>query len=467
MVGLASTASRGEPAAQGEWSAPIDIGGEAIHATLLRTGEVMFFSYIEGSPKVDHTSYVGIFNPVTRVARAAPLTYDRDLFCAGTNVLADGRVFASGGHDPYSGLRSDVNGVFETDVFNPDTGSWSPGPRMRESRWYPTNVGMPSGRTYVFGGGETNRALAVSVESYDPGSGTMTSLPTSANKALGMYPRMYLMPNGRVAKIGPARATWFLDTATDRWVAGPNMISGNRVNGAAVLLAGASKVLTFGGRASNSSPPLATAEVLDLTAATPRWQSTGSLRFARIHANAVVLPDGKVLALGGGTSGVRTGPQRAAEMYDPGTGQWTVMTSALASRMYHSTALLLPDGRVFTGGQQGPHAKTAEIYSPPYLFRGARPTIASAGATAPRGGSLAITSPQAAGVTSVALIRASSTTHQIDPDQRHLPLGFTVSGDDITARLPANTTLTPPGYYMLFILNGNGVPSVASWVRIT
>jgi hypothetical protein len=467
MVGFASTASRGDSATSGAWSAPIDIGGEAIHAALLRTGEVVFFSGIEGNPSIDHTSYAGIFDPASRVSRPVPLDYDRDIFCSGMNLLPDGHLFLSGGHDPRTGKRADPNGVFETELFDPGDRSWSSGPLMAESRWYPTNVAMPSGRSLVFGGSESNTTSAVKVESYDHGTGAITSLPTSADNALGWYPRMHLMPNGRVVKTGPARRTQFFDPDANRWIAGPSMIAGNRPAGSSVLLAGASTVLTFGGRASNTSPPRATAELLDLTASSPRWRSTGSLRFPRIHANAVVLPDGKVLALGGGTSGTTTGPQRAAEMYDPATGRWTVMAAAVASRMYHSTALLLPDGRVFTGGQKGVHAKTVELYSPPYLFRGPRPTITSAGATVARGGTIPIASPQAADITRIALIRASSVTHQVNTDQRHLPLAFTTSAGHLSARLPANTNLTPPGYYMLFVLNADGVPSVAKWVRVT
>lgn len=244
------------------------------------------------------------------------------------------------------------------------------------------------------------------------------------------------------------------------------MSFGARQAGGSVLLSGGDRVLAFGGRTTSSAQPTASAEILNLTG-TPRWQATGSLRFARAHANGVVLPDGTVLAVGGGQSGTITGPQRTAELYDPATGRWTLMASQVAGRMYHSTALLLPDGRVFSGGQSGPHANTVELFSPPYLFRGARPTISSASATASRGGSIALSSGEAADVRRVALIKPGAVTHQVNTDQRHLFLTFTRSGDNLTAQLPANTTLTPPGYYMLFVLNALGVPSVAKWVRLT
>jgi hypothetical protein len=163
---------------------------------------------------------------------------------------------------------------------------------------------------------------------------------------------------------------------------------------------------------------------------------------------------------------VTTGPHLAAELYDPATGRWSVMASQQAGRMYHSTALLLPDGRVFSGGQVGTFGKTAEIYSPPYLFRGPRPVISSADSTATRGTSVVVRSAQATAVTKIALVRPGAVTHQVNTDQRHLFLTFTTSGEAITARLPSNSNLTPPGYYMLFLLNAEGVPSVAKWVQL-
>jgi hypothetical protein len=462
-----AAAAVGDPATVGQWTAPFDIGGQAIHAAMMHNGDVLFFSYVEGNPTVDHTSYVGTWNYRTNQVREANYTYHRDIFCTGMNVLPDGRLFVAGGHDHNTGKRSDPKGVAETDTYDPLTRIWTPGPIMNEKRWYPTNVSSPDGLSYVFGGFEERGANSVTVERFDHGPRTMTTLPSSANKSLGTYPRMHVMPNGRIAKVGSGKRTWYFNRATNSWSGGPNMLFGNRALGSSVLLAGATRVLTFGGRLSSSRPSTRTAEVLDLTAATPAWRSTGSMTFARSHANGVILPDGTVLAVGGGASGTETGPVRSAEMYDPVTGRWTPMAEQVAGRMYHSTALLLPDGRVFSGGQAGPFAKTAEIFSPPYLFRGARPVATSAPGTVARGASLTITSPDAADVRSVALVRAGSVTHQVNTDQRHLPLSFGVNGDVITAQVPSNTALMPPSYYMLFLVNNAGVPSHATWVKVT
>ena len=355
-VGAASLVTTSVPSASaaavdvGEWAAPVEIGGEAIHAVLMHNNEVLFFSYIEGNPTVDHTSYVGTFDYRTGSARPAPLTYDRDVFCCGMNSLPDGRQFVSGGHDAHTGKRSDPNGVLDTDVYDPLDRSWTPGPLLSESRWYPTNVGMPSGGTLIVGGGENNSKLSVKIDSYDPVGNVITTLPATANRSVGMYPRLHLTPSGTIVKAGPARATWFFDPVASRWSQGPSMRNGNRSRGSTVLLAGGDRLLTFGGAASNTAAPTVTAEILNLSG-TPQWQYTGSLTHARIHANGVVLPDGTVLAVGGGTSGQITGPRLAAELYDPATGQWSVMASQQAGRMYHSTALLLSDGRVSREGR--------------------------------------------------------------------------------------------------------------------
>jgi hypothetical protein len=187
----------------------------------------------------------------------------------------------------------------------------------------------------------------------------------------------------------------------------------------------------------------------------------------RVLPNTVVLPDGQVLVVGGGAVFKYSGPVKVPELYNPVTETWAVMAPQQAGRMYHATALLLPDGRVLSAGQDnGPLARHGEIFSPPYLFRGARPTISGAPASVSRGGQLQFTSPDAADIAKVVLIRPGSSTHEIDTDQRSVPLSFTASGITVTAQVPGNANDAPAGYYMLFAVNRSGVPSVAPWVHI-
>jgi hypothetical protein len=191
------------------------------------------------------------------------------------------------------------------------------------------------------------------------------------------------------------------------------------------------------------------------------------MHFARRHLNATLLPDGTVLVVGGGNTGNFDNPVTSAELFDPVTETWTVMAAQTAGRMYHSTAILLPDGRILSAGQNsGVYAKTGEIYSPPYLFKGARPTIASAPANLGYGQMFNVQSPDAASIRSVTLMRPGSVTHSINMDQRYVGMDFSVSGSTLTVTGPSSPNTAPPGWYMLFLVSQSGVPSIASWVHV-
>jgi hypothetical protein len=211
-----------------------------------------------------------------------------------------------------------------------------------------------------------------------------------------------------------------------------------------------------------------TVEILDLSASTPSWQYTAPMSFARGWANSVLLADGTVLVVGGGTSGSYNGPISTPELYDPVAATWTQMAAQAAPRMYHSTAVLLPDGRVLSAGQsKGSLARTGEIFSPPYLFAGPRPTITSAPASVGYNQQqFTITTPDFASIGRVALVKAGSATHSNNFDQRYVDLSFVSDGvSGLTATSPPDGNHAPPGWYMLFILS-SGVPSVASWVQV-
>jgi hypothetical protein len=221
-----------------------------------------------------------------------------------------------------------------------------------------------------------------------------------------------------------------------------------------------------GGRTTN------TAEIIDLHASAPAWRWTGSMAFPRRHHNATVLPTGEVLVTGGsrGTSfDDQTRPVRAAELWNPVTGAWTTLASNAVTRTYHGTSILLRDGRVLhagSGSSTTPHELNAELFSPPYLFKGARPTISSAPTAVRYGTSFSVGTAQAQSISRVSLIRLGSTTHAFDMNQRFQRLSFTRQSGALTVTAPTNRNRTPPGHYMLFILNGDGVPSVARIVRV-
>jgi len=236
------------------------------------------------------------------------------------------------------------------------------------------------------------------------------------------------------------------------------------------------KILIVGGGDVDGSGPDATssAEVIDLNTATPAWQMVMPMQFARRHLDATLLPDGTVLVTGGvGPPGSNNeaNPVLRAELWNPVSKTWTTLPAMQVTRGYHSTALLLPDGRVLVaGGGQGAGAvgnhNNAEIFSPAYLFKGARPEINAVPATITYGQSFTVSTPDAANITKVSLIRLSSVTHAFDQNQRFTWLDFSPTGNALNVTAPANGNITPPGHYMLFILNSNGVPSIAKIIKI-
>ena len=186
---------------------------------------------------------------------------------------------------------------------------------------------------------------------------------------------------------------------------------------------------------------------------------------ARHNVNLVLLPDGTAVGIGGNSKGKDELPHLEALLYDPAMNTWTMLAAQAMRRAYHSTALLLPDGRILSAGdnRDGGGQTSLEISSPPYLFRGPRPVIDSATASARRRDVIEVqTSSQ---VDRAVLMAPAAVTHANDMHQRHVELAFTETATGISADVPS-TGIAPSGYYMLFLLNDLGVPSEAAWVRV-
>jgi hypothetical protein len=242
---------------------------------------------------------------------------------------------------------------------------------------------------------------------------------------------------------------------------------------ARVLLAGkrVARVLDLGERGRGTNAAWIDTAPRALGAAPGRHPASPE----RENCNAVLLPDGGVLILGGTVQhGEDDHAILAAELYDPCTDRWTTLGSATVPRGYHSVALLLPDGRVWTSGNSrnaepgSPNRELRiEIFSPPYLFRGPRPVIEAAPEGLDLASTFVIRTPQAAAIQSVALLRCGSVTHSFDADQRCV--GLAIQGRTPTQLMvasPPDNRVAPPGYYLLFILDQNGVPSVGQFVRV-
>jgi hypothetical protein len=248
------------------------------------------------------------------------------------------------------------------------------------------------------------------------------------------------------------------------------------------------KILAVGGADEQATQAQSSAEIIDLTATAPAWVPTGAMHYRRQQATATLLPNGQVLVTngtqhGGDPDASYEAPGQAvlpAEIWDPATGVWTVMNSSPEARTYHSNALLLPDGRVLVngGGQGGggiqpngalgvPDHPNADLFSPPYLFQGARPALTSAPKTLLYGKSFQVLSSDATSIRKVSLVRLGATTHAFNQNQRFQWLSVKqVSPNALMISAPASANLAPPGYYMLFLLNANGVPSQGQIVRV-
>jgi hypothetical protein len=455
----------------GSWSAPFTTDVVAIHAAVLNTGQVLMW-YSDEPFGSGTGSRAELWNPVTNTLTKVQLPYTYDIFCAGMSFLQDGRLLVTGGRDD---SKNGEYGIPEATLFDPATSQWSQAASMNYARWYPTNVELQDGSTLVFSGTDDSEQLVLEVESYNYQTGAWTVLPASANipSTPLVYPRMALLPSGDVFMGGMQAQGSLFNPATNTWSNVSKLNFGIRAYGGMVLLPGLEQVLEAGGDPQEDQLGTATntAEMIDFTQPTPAWQYVAPMNIARQNENLVLLPDGTVLAVGGGGGGGRyTNPVYQAEDYNPTTNSWTLLASQQVQRTYHSTALLLPDGRVFSGGSDNGVPATdheIEVYSPPYLQSGSRPTITSSPSTLSYGQQFTIVTPDASSISRVALIKVESTTHATRFDARFVDLSFTIGSGQITATAPPTGNYAPPGYYYLDILNSSGVPAVMPIVAVT
>ena len=453
----------GGAAQVGQWAGPFGWPIVAVHMMLSPTGQVLAWDRQDGGGSAR------LWNPSTETFTLAP--NGSNLFCSGHSILADGRTLVVGGH------VENFIGIQDANVFDPVSQSWTAAASMASPRWYPTATSLPDGRVLVTSGATTcSTCIADIPEVYDPATNTWTQL-TNAQLTLPLYPFMFVLPDGRVLNAGSDEAsieTRVLDVQAQTWT----MVDPVPVGGGSAAMYRPGRVIKSGSPADVDVPSTASVSstwVIDVTQPSPAWRETAPMAFPRGHHNLTILPDGTVLVVGGGRSTDGVDLAQAvyeAELWSPATETWSTMAAMQVPRLYHSTALLLPDGRVLVAGggrfQGYPQIDqlSAELYSPPYLFRGVRPTITLAPSSVEYGTNFLVTTPDASSIAMVSLVRLGAVTHSFDQDQRFLELGFQRGSDSITVQAPANANLAPPGYYMLFLINNAGVPSVAAFVRL-
>jgi hypothetical protein len=350
---------------------------------------------------------------------------------------------------------------------------------MNAGRWYPTNLPLADGTMLVMGGFVTEWVYNNIPQVFNVATKTWRTLENAALE-VPLYPWLYRSPSGKVFFAGPGPDTRFLDTTTGQWsqtvittTFGSRTAPGAFHRATSVLYA-EGKIMNLGGTPADWLPPTNTAEVIDLNMGSPAWRQVAPMNHGRQYHNATLLPDGKVLVTGGSMgAGFNDYSAKvlAAEMWDPAAETWTVMASHAQPRLHHAVALLLPDGRVMVGGggQTGMGGeieyRNVEFYSPPYLFKGARPTINSAPEVVAYGQSFPVETMDK-NINRVVLIRLPSVTHGFNQNQGFSKLTFGKSKKGLTVFAPVDRNAAPPGHYMLFILDGKGIPSVARIVRL-
>jgi hypothetical protein len=508
-----------DPAVHGAWEL-LDYNSQvlAIHAATLHTGKVLFFAgsgnntaraadphfgdvaaglytSVAWDPSVPSPG--GFSHPAT-IARDDGKPFD--FFCGGDTFMADGRILSAGGNLSYN--NGNNLGQHEVAIFDPGSEQWSKAASMEHGRWYPQLLTLPDGRILtVSGKNETDGNLNPAFEIYDPATGAWGHKhpPQDPNfGGLPFYAHLFLMNDGRVFFTGGRmdddrpQSAGILDLGNDpvgfqrvASIEDPTL----RNQSSSVLLPPAQDqrvMIIGGGPVDDVTSATGLTETADLRQPNPAFQLAMPLSLPRMHLNAVLLPDRTVFVSGGAIrheqAGVRPVARLQSEIYDPQSDTWRPGAAAQVIRMYHSVALLLPDGRVATtSGNPPPYGHLVpweppqpneemgiEIYSPPYLFAGSRPSIGQVQTEWQYGAAIEIQTAQAGDILWAELVRSGVTTHAFDNSQRLVDLPISNQGAGaITIEAPPRPQIAPPGWYMLFVVDQNRIPSLGSWVHLT
>jgi Domain of unknown function (DUF1929) len=473
-------------ATTGEWGPEVAWDIVPLHMNLMPNGKVLAWGKTDVG--ADTMGMPRLWDPALGSPEGLPMIQvDTMLFCAGHVLMPDGRLMVAGGH------LQDDRGIATTYLFD-QNGTPERVADMAHGRWYPTLTVLPDGRLVTVAGQDGASNVVTIPEIWE--NGAWVELPGADNVELPYYPRNFIDPtNGLVFMAGERIQSLWLDvdgfTGPDRgqWINGPAHTSAypfNRDYGSAVMYE-SGEILYVGGGGytdwdtpdATSPNPTATAEKIDLKDNSPSWSSAGSMSSPRRHHTATVLPHGQVLVTGGvsggGFNAEGTGVH-AAEIWNPATNDWTVLASSAVTRAYHGVSILMPDGTVLHGASGDanipgtstpyPARRSHEIFRPPYLFMGARPEIAGAPASVGYGQSFDLTTAAAGQITAVRLIRLGSVTHAFDMGTMAISLDFTRGNGTVSVTAPASSRIAPPGYYQIFVLNRNGVPSEGRIVRV-
>ncbi|MEV6668028.1 galactose oxidase early set domain-containing protein [Streptomyces nigra] len=489
-----------EECANGRWDVlPTQNPVRSMHSVVLNNGKVLL---IAGSGNSEEMFEAGtftsaVYDPENGTYKQIPTP--KDMFCAGHVQLKDGRVLVMSGNKGYPSADGTIGyqGFKDSYIFDPVTETYSRTNDMNDGHWYPSATILGNGDVISFGGLKEDSTGSVTAELWSDAEQKWLEL-WKVNQTWsywGLYPSMILMQDGRLFYSGShvfgnnipgtGAAIYDYDANTVTQVPGLQR-KDERDQSASVLLPPAQdqKVLTLGGGNIDSNPDAnRLTDVIDLKQPNPSYvagpplpQGTVDLGAGKaaqtgdqgkMYVSAVLLPDGKVLETGGALHN-RADPVYESSLYDPATGTFDPVAADPEARGYHSSAFLLPDGRVMATGDNpgnGSWNHDVSIYTPPYLLKGERPAITSVIDTEwSYGDTQRITVDRP--IAKAELIRPAAVTHSSDPNQRFVDLPLSVDGNNVDLNVTSNPDLAPPGWYMLFAVDAGGVPSVAKWVHL-
>jgi hypothetical protein len=491
------TCTAGAACTKGSWTVnSMQSPVRSIHAVLMKNGNVLL---IAGSGNDPNAFAAGTFT--SAVYNVATGTFTNvatpaDMFCSGHVQLSDGRILVMGGNKKYSTPTTDYQGLKTSYIFDPATNAYTRTNDMASGHWYPSATELGNGDVISLGGLGEDGAGTVATEYWNSAQNRWLGI-NEANQTWsfwGLYPAMILMQDGRLFYSGshvfgnglPGTGSSIYNYQANTITDVPGLQNKDaRDQSMSVLLPPAQdqRVLTLGGGNINTNPDAnRLTDIIDLKQGAPAQTPgplipTGTLTGGvpetgaqgKMYVSAVILPDGKVFETGGGLHN-RADPVYEASMFNPQTNTFTAnMATDPVPRTYHSSAFLLPDGRVMAVGNNpgdGSFDNRVSIYSPPYLYAGGtRPAITNVAQQNWAYGSSQTVTVNGA-VTKASLIRPAAVTHSSDPNQRYVELPMSVNGNSLQLNLTSNPNLAPPGWYMLFVTNAAGVPSIAKWVHV-
>jgi hypothetical protein len=388
--------------------------------------------------------------------------------------------------------KQDYQGRKESYEFDPVTERYERVADMHVKRWYPTLTGLANGDVLAVSGLDGSGQVTQDNEVFDPVTKKWTARP-DLRRHFPTYPALFqtqrsgmLFFSGSNSGYGPAnlgRVPGFWNLTDNVFTTVPGLRDPDQLETSGSGWVGPvqnQKIMVVGGGGVGESPKsTGRIDIVDLKSAHPRFMPGPSLPAGTRYPNLVTLPDDTTLITGGsqGYRGEFASDNHTARIFHPDNDTLSPAADPNVGRDYHSEALLLPDGRVIIlGGNPlfadekdtitAPFEHRIEIYTPAYLYHGARPALTGGPESLKLGGEGTFSTPDPKGIATARLIRPSAATHVTNLEQRSIALGLTRGRNSITVSLPSQPTLVPPGPYMLFVTNHAGVPSVARWVLV-